>query len=61
MPTGSSRTPFTWCDSPSADSIVIRFASAIPSSRCCPDGENSQAKVEGIRSALNVSASASRA
>jgi hypothetical protein len=38
-----------------------RFISAIPSSMCWPFGEKSQVKVEGMRSCLNVSASASRA
>ena len=56
-----SRSPLIACDSPSADSRVNRFISAMPSSICCPLGENSQWKVEGMRSLLKVSASASRA
>ena len=61
VPTGSRRTPLMTCDSPSADSRMNKFASAMPSSMCWPLGENSQLKVEGICSLLNVSASASRA
>ena len=38
-----------------------RFISAMPSSICWPLGENSQLKVEGMRSLLKVSASFSRA
>ena len=38
-----------------------KFISAMPSSICWPVGENSQLKVDGIRSLLNVSAKASRA
>ena len=38
-----------------------RFISAMPSSMCWPFGENSQLKVDGMRSLLNVSAIASRA
>ena len=38
-----------------------KFISAMPSSMCWPLGENSQLKVEGMRSLLKVSAKASRA
>ena len=44
------------CESPSADSRMKRFISAMPSSMCWPLGENSQLKVEAMRSFLNVSA-----
>ena len=56
VPTGSSRSPLIECDRPSADSVMNRFISAMPSSMCWPFGENSQLKVEGMRSLLNVSA-----
>src|SRR5919204_68881 len=55
------RSPLIACESPSADSRMNRFISAMPSSMCWPLGENSQLKVEGMRSLLKVSASASRA
>ena len=61
MPIGSSRSPLMACDRPSAESTMNRLISAMPSSICWPFGENSQLKVEGMRSLLNVSASASRA
>ena len=61
VPTGSSRSPLIECESPSADSRMNRFISAMPSSICWPCGENSQLKVEGMRSLLKVSAMASRA
>src|ERR1700736_5091533 len=60
-PIGSSRSPLIVCDSPSADSAMNRFISAMPSSICWPCGENSQLKVEGMRSLLNASTEASRA
>ncbi len=34
VPTGSSRSPLIACDSPSAESMMNRFISAMPSSRC---------------------------
>ena len=49
------------CERPSAESSMNRFISAMPSSTCWPLGENSQLKVEGMRSLLKVSAIASRA
>ena len=55
MPTGSSRAPLMECDRPSAESMMNRFISAMPSSRCWPFGEYSQAKAEGIFSCLNRS------
>ena len=61
VPIGSSRSPLIECDSPSADSRMNRFISAMPSSMCWPFGENSQLKVEGMRSLLKVSAMLSRA
>ena len=61
VPTGSSRSPLIECDRPSADSRMNRFISAMPSSICWPLGENSQLKVDGMRSLLKVSAMASRA
>ena len=61
VPIGSSRSPLIECDSPSADSRMNRFISAMPSSMCWPLGENSQLKVEGMRSLLKVSAMLSRA
>ena len=61
VPIGSSRSPLIACDRPSADSRMNRFISAMPSSMCWPFGENSQAKVEGMRSFLNVSGMHSRA
>ena len=61
VPIGSSRSPLIECDRPSADSRMNRFISAMPSSMCWPFGENSQLKVEGMRSLLNVSAMLSRA
>ena len=48
VPIGSSRSPLIECDSPSADSRMNRFISAMPSSMCWPFGEKSQLKVEGI-------------
>ena len=61
VPIGSRRSPLIECDRPSADSAMNRFISAMPSSICWPCGENSQWKVEGICSLLNVSAIARRA
>ena len=61
VPIGSSRSPLIECDRPSADSRMNRFISAMPSSMCWPFGENSQLKVEGMRSLLKVSAMLSRA
>ncbi len=61
VPIGSSRTPLMECDRPSAERLMNRFDSAMPSSMCWPFGENSQLKVEGICSLLKVSAIASRA
>ena len=61
VPIGSSRSPLIECDSPSADNRMNRFISAMPSSMCWPLGENSQLKVEGMRSLLKVSAMLSRA
>ena len=55
VPTGSSRSPLIACDSPSADSMMNRFISAMPSSRCWPLGEKSQLKVDGIFSCRNRS------
>ena len=55
VPTGSSRSPLIACDSPSAESMMNRFISAMPSSRCWPLGEKSQLKVEGIFSCRNRS------
>ncbi len=59
--TGSSRSPLMACDSPSADIRMNRFISAMPSSMCCPLGEKSQLKVEGIFSLRNRSAFSARA
>ena len=53
---GSSRTPLIACDNPSAAIRMNRFISAIPSSICCPFGEKSQLKVDGIFSCRNRSA-----
>ncbi len=61
VPIGSSRSPLIECDRPSADSTMNRFISAMPSSMCWPFGENSQLKVDGMRSLLKVSAMLSRA
>src|SRR6476646_3740312 len=61
VPTGSRRSPLIECESPSADSRMNRFISAMPSSICWPCGEKSQLKVEGMRSRLKVSAMTSRA
>ena len=61
VPIGSSRSPLIACDRPSAESRMNRFFSAMPSSMCWPLGENSQLKVDGMRSLLKVSAIASRA
>jgi len=58
---GSSRSPLMACDNPSADIRMNRFISAMPSSMCCPPGEKSQLKVEGIFSLLNRSAFSARA
>ena len=58
---GSSRSPLMACDSPSADIRMNRFISAMPSSMCCPFGEKSQLKVEGIFSLRNRSAFSARA
>ena len=55
VPTGSSRSPLIACDRPSAESMMNRFISAMPSSMCCPFGEKSQLKVEGIFSCRNRS------
>ena len=59
--TGSSRSPLMACDSPSADIRMNRFISAMPSSICCPFGEASQLKVDGIFSLRNKSAFSARA
>ena len=61
VPIGSRRSPLMVWDRPSADNRINRFISAMPSSICCPLGENSQLNVDGIRSLLNVSAIACRA
>ncbi len=61
VPIGSSRSPLIECESPSAESRMNRLFSAMPSSMCWPLGENSQVKVEGMRSFLKVSAISSRA
>ena len=61
VPIGSSRSPLIECERPSADSVMNRFISAMPSSMCWPFGENSQLNVEAMRSLLNVSAMLSRA
>ena len=61
VPIGSSRSPLIECDSPSADSRMNRFISAMPSSICWPLGENSQLKVDGMCSLLKMSAIFSRA
>ncbi len=49
------------CDNPSADIRMNRFISAMPSSMCCPFGEKSQLKVDGIFSLRNKSAFSARA
>src|ERR1700751_2059723 len=61
VPIGRSRSPLMTCDRPRADSTENKFISAMPSSMCWPFGENSQLKVDGMRSLLKVSAKASRA
>ena len=61
VPTGSSRSPLIACDRPRAESMVNRFISAMPSSKCCPCGEKRQWKVDGMRSVRNTSAISSRA
>ncbi len=62
MPIGIKRSPLIECESPSADSGMNRFISAMPSSICWPFGENSH--VEGRGNALvleRVGHAASRA
>src|SRR5262252_8919354 len=61
VPTGNSRSPLMVCDSPSAESRMNRFISAMPSSMCWPFGEKSQWKVVGIFSLRNRSAFSARA
>src|SRR6201987_1926012 len=61
VPIGMRRSPLMACESPSADNRMKRFISAMPSSMCWPLGENSHLYVDGMRSLLKVSRSASRA
>ena len=55
------RLPNSECDRPAAPSSRNRFISAIPSSMCWPFGVDSHFAVEGMFSAMNVSACSVRA